>query len=160
MRTSNNPRIRGTSLTLRFLKELNETSREPHTLPKALDQMLDYGEGTDKESEDDRLVEGGINQGLLLEAAAEADHISDHDDFCKDQRFDHGHPIIRVGDIIGSQKESSILRKSREHEGEIADNDPVLGHLMADFFLQSHFFLIRAAHNLWLSHETSLPLLR
>jgi hypothetical protein len=93
---------------------------------------------------------------MLVQAATEAEGISDHDDFGKNQRFDHGHPVIRVRDVMGSQDESAVLRKSREHEREIADIDPVLGHLMEDFLLQAHFFLTRVAHNLWPSRETSM----
>jgi hypothetical protein len=60
--------------------------------------------------------------------------------------FDHSHPVIRVGDIMGSQNESSILCKSGEHKSEINNIYPVLDQLVEDFILQIPFFLIRAAH--------------
>ncbi len=92
--------------------------------------MLHEGKDGDKESEDDRLVKGGINQGLVFKAATEAEHSPDHDDFCKYQRLDHGHPVIRVRDIMGSQKKSSVLREGGEHHGEIGDIYPVLDQLL------------------------------
>jgi hypothetical protein len=50
-------------------------------------------------------------------------------------------------DAMGSQNESSVLGKSSEHEAEINNNYPVLGHLMEDFFLQAPSVLIKAVHN-------------
>ena len=102
-----------------FPKEVNETSREPLPSPKAFDRMLDESKGTDKETEDDGLQKGGINQRLVFKATTEAEHISDHNDFCKNQCFDHGHPVIRVRDIMSSQNESSVLRESGKHKAEI-----------------------------------------
>ena len=100
-----------------------------------------HGKDTEKKSEDGGLVKGGVDQGLLFKAATEAEHISDHDDFCKDQRFDHGHPVIRVRYIVGSQKESSVHCEGSEYEREINDIYPVLDQLMEYFFLQIPFFL-------------------
>jgi hypothetical protein len=77
------------------------------------------------------------------------DYIADHDDFPKNQRFDNGHPVIRVSDIMGSQKESSILRESSEHEGEVTNNYQVLVHFANYFFLQIAFFLVSVIHGLW-----------
>ena len=139
-----------------FPEEVNDATREPLPLPKALDPMLDQGKDGNKESEDDRLVKGGINQGLPFKAATEAGHLSDHDDFRENQRFDHGKPVIRVRDVVGGQQEPSVLRESGEHEGEITDIYPVLDHLVDDLFLQVPFFLISAAHNPGPSHEISM----
>jgi hypothetical protein len=127
-----------------YPQELKENSREPLSLPETLDHMFNDVKDTDKETEDGSLYEGGINQGFVFQASTEADHISDHDDFCENQGFDQSHPLIRVRDTMGSQNESSVLGKSSEHEGEINNNYPVLGHLMEDFFLQAPFFLIKA----------------
>jgi len=128
-------------------KKVNETSREPHPIPKSLDHMLDEGEGTDKESENDSPKKSGIDQGTLVLTATEVESISNHNDFSKNQCFDHGYPVIRVGDIMGGQYQSSVLRKSREHEGEIADIDQILGHIMEYFLLQVPFLFVRAAHH-------------
>jgi len=45
-------------------KVVNETSHEPLPRQQALDRMLHEGKDSDKESEDDSLVKGRINQGL------------------------------------------------------------------------------------------------
>ncbi|MFH0996844.1 MAG: hypothetical protein V1844_15320 [Pseudomonadota bacterium] len=115
-------------------QELDNISREPGPLPKAFDHILEYGEDSEKESENKRLIKGGKNQGLLFKAATDAEHFSDHDDFSKNQCLDRGHPVICVSDVIGGQKESSVLRKSGKKDGEIYNNYPVLDHLM-DYFL-------------------------
>ena len=79
----------------------------------------------------------------MLKAATETEYISDHNDFGKNQRFDHSHPVIRVRDIMGSQNESPVLRKRGEHEREICNIYPVLGKLMDYLLLQIPFLLIR-----------------
>ncbi len=47
------------------VKEFRETARESLSRPDALDRMLDEVDDEDKKSEDDSLVQGGINQGFI-----------------------------------------------------------------------------------------------
>ena len=56
-----------------FSKEINETFRKSLPLPKAHYHILYDGKDSDKESEDERLVKGGENQGLLFKAATQTD---------------------------------------------------------------------------------------
>ncbi len=139
----------GEKFIVPFPQKIGNVPREPRPLPKDLDHILEHGKDTEKKSEDGGLVEGGVDQGLLFKAATEAKHSSDHDDLCKDQRFDHGKSIIRVCYIMGSQKESSVHCEGCEDEREINDIYPVLDQLMEYFFFQA-LFLIRAVHDLYL----------
>jgi len=47
---------------------------------------------------------------------------------------------------MGSQKESPELRERGKHEGEITDIDPVLDHLVEQYFLPVPLFYYQAAH--------------
>ena len=109
-----------------FPEEFNETSGGSFALHQALDHMLDEGKDPDKDTEDHGFQKGGINQGLLFKPVTEVENISNHDDFCKNRRFDQGYPVIRVSDIIGSQNESSVPGKGAEYEDEVKKFYPVL----------------------------------
>ena len=125
----------------------NNSSRESLLAPKALDRMLDNRKGNHKESEDDCLVKGGIDQGLSFKAATEAEEASDHDDFSENQCFDHRHPVVRVCDVVGREHESSIPRERGEDEREIDDIEPVLDQLATDLCLPASGVSFRTAHD-------------